>query len=323
MFAITENDITQKWNVSKYQKPEVTIWCTAFNHAKYISQCLDGFLNQKTNFPFEIIVHDDASTDGTADIIREYATHFPNIIKAVIEKENVFSKGKMAFGMVMVDNLHARYIATCEGDDYWSDENKLQKQYNYMEANRECSMVGHMTKSIDSNNHRICTFINSVPGEYSQKENQEWHLFAHYSSYFYRNIFLQMSKEEIKDFFSVKVPGDRRMPVLLMKYGRLFVLPDEMSVYRYQSCPTSFTCQKENSRIYNKYMETVELQKYVLKLGLNINYAGIQKRIMCTSFGAFIKKGKKDFFKIVHERRNYVSDFFSCIAFLIDKMRKK
>ncbi|MDD7430896.1 MAG: hypothetical protein PUK38_03310, partial [Coriobacteriaceae bacterium] len=75
-------------------------------------------------------------------------------------------------------------------------------------------------------------------------------LFAHYSSYFYRNIFLKMTDREINNFFSLSVPGDRSYPILFMKYGKLYVLPEEMSVYRYMSCPTSFTCQKENHSIY-------------------------------------------------------------------------
>lgn len=99
---------------------------------------------QNTNFPFFAIVHDDCSTDNSADIIREYATKYPEIIRPIYEKENVYSKSRVALEEIMYGRVDdAKYIAICEGDDYWTDSLKLQKQVDYMEAHPECSLCFH------------------------------------------------------------------------------------------------------------------------------------------------------------------------------------
>ena len=111
------------------ERPLVSIHCLTFNQAPYIRQCLDGFVMQKTNFPFEAIVHDDASTDGTAEIIQEYAEKYPNIIKPILEKENQYTKiGFSGIEKLMAEKEQGKYIAICEGDDYWTDPQKLQNQ---------------------------------------------------------------------------------------------------------------------------------------------------------------------------------------------------
>lgn len=117
-------------------QPLVSIRCLTYNHAPYIRQCLDGFVMQKTNFKFEAIVHDDASTDGTADIVREYATKYPDIIKPILETENQYSKhdGSLKRIMNAAISPSAKYIAMCEGDDYWTDPYKLQKQVDFLEG---------------------------------------------------------------------------------------------------------------------------------------------------------------------------------------------
>ena len=111
----------------------VTILCLVYNHESYIRQCLEGFVMQKTNFRFEAIVHDDASTDGTAAIIREYAEKYPDIIKPIFHEENQYSKG----GRIMTAHTHGKYVAICEGDDYWIDPLKLQRQVDFLEGNPE------------------------------------------------------------------------------------------------------------------------------------------------------------------------------------------
>ena len=118
----------------------VSIKCITYNHEPYIRQCLEGFVMQKTNFRFEAVVHDDASTDGTADIIREYAEKYPDIIKPIYETENQYSKKDGSLGRIMDAACTGKYIAMCEGDDYWTDPLKLQKQVDFLETHLECSM---------------------------------------------------------------------------------------------------------------------------------------------------------------------------------------
>lgn len=118
--------------------PLVTINCCTYNQSKYIKKCLDGFVMQKTSFKFKAIVHDDASTDGTTDIVREYAEKYPDIIFPIIEKKNVFSRRDGSLDKIMNKACNGKYVAFCEGDDYWIDPYKLQKQVDYMESHPDC-----------------------------------------------------------------------------------------------------------------------------------------------------------------------------------------
>lgn len=119
----------------------VTIMCITYNHEKFIAEALEGFINQKTNFRIEAIVHDDASTDGTAAIIREYAEKYPSIIKPIFETENLYSKKDGSLNRIMAAHIRGHYVAYCEGDDYWTDPLKLQKQVDYLENHHDCSLV--------------------------------------------------------------------------------------------------------------------------------------------------------------------------------------
>ena len=119
----------------------VSVVCDAYNHEKYIAQCLDGIVMQKTNFAFEVLVHDDASTDKTADIIREYERKYPDLIKPVYQTVNQYTRGGTE--RFQYPRVKGKYIAMCEGDDYWTDPLKLQKQYDALEANPDVDICTH------------------------------------------------------------------------------------------------------------------------------------------------------------------------------------
>ncbi|TGY67494.1 glycosyltransferase [Phocaeicola sartorii] len=121
--------------------PLVTIQCLTYNHEPYIRQCLEGFVMQQTDFCFEVIVHDDASTDGTANIIREYEQKYPDIIKPIYEKENQYSKHDDSLIRIINEHTRGKYIAFCEGDDYWIDSLKLQKQVDFLEEHHDYGAV--------------------------------------------------------------------------------------------------------------------------------------------------------------------------------------
>lgn len=124
----------------------VSVCCITYNHGPYIRQCLNGMLMQQTNFAIEILIHDDASTDDTADIIREYEVLSPHIIKPIYQKENQYSKGVKVGAVYNYSRAQGKYIAICEGDDYWTDPLKLQKQVDYLEAHEECGLVHTLAK---------------------------------------------------------------------------------------------------------------------------------------------------------------------------------
>lgn len=127
---------------------QVSIICTAYNHAKYIRQCLDGFVMQK-GVSFEIIIHDDASTDGTADIIREYEAKYPQLFKPIYQTENQYSQHIPFPKLYMIPKVTGKYVALCEGDDFWTDEYKLKKQYDALEANPDCYMCLHRVEKVN------------------------------------------------------------------------------------------------------------------------------------------------------------------------------
>mgnify|MGYP004545281777 FL=1 len=137
------------------EKIMVSILCLAYNHEKYIKDALDSFINQKVNFKYEIIINDDCSTDSTAQIIKEYAERYPQIIKPIFQKENQYSKYKRMLIDILMPQAKGKYFAICEGDDYWTDPNKLQKQFDFMEANSEYSMCVANAIIVDSNKNKV------------------------------------------------------------------------------------------------------------------------------------------------------------------------
>lgn len=120
----------------------VSVLCTAYNHERYIEECLNSLVKQNVNFNYEILVHDDASTDNTAKIVHDYELRYPEKIKAIYQKENQYSQG-IKITSILLPIAKGKYIALCEGDDFWTDVYKLQKQFDFMEKNQKYSVCGH------------------------------------------------------------------------------------------------------------------------------------------------------------------------------------
>lgn len=160
-------------------KPLVVIECTAYNHEPYIRDALDGFIMQKTDFPFVVIVHDDASTDKTVEIIKKYAAKYPNIILPIYEKENQYSKKNGCLGPILRSALHdtgAKYIAICEGDDYWIDTYKLQKQINFLESHPNIIYTCHRYKEQYNNKPDLTIASNPYLDKFTSAEGFEFDL---------------------------------------------------------------------------------------------------------------------------------------------------
>lgn len=123
-------------------EPLLSIVCLTYNHASFIRKTLESFLQQETDFPFEVIVHDDASTDTTAAIVADYAARYPSIIKPIYQTQNQFSLG-VPFSTRLFARAAGKYIAYCEGDDYWTDPSKLQQQVDFLEQHRDYVITYH------------------------------------------------------------------------------------------------------------------------------------------------------------------------------------
>ncbi len=135
MINRTQKEIMEKWR--RNDTPMVSVCCITYNHEKYIEQALDGVLMQETTFPFELIVHDDASTDRTPKILQKYAEKYPEIIRIILQAENQFSKAGLITLRFVFPRARGKYIALCEGDDFWVDKMKLDKQVRFLEENPE------------------------------------------------------------------------------------------------------------------------------------------------------------------------------------------
>lgn len=134
----------------------VSIDCITYNHEKYIAEAIESFLMQKTNFKYEILIHDDASTDGTQEIIKEYYEKYPDIIKPLLQRENQYSRGVNEIGYIFNHGrAKGKYVAVCEGDDYWTDCNKLQRQVDYMESHPQCGLCFHAAEKVNDRGGRI------------------------------------------------------------------------------------------------------------------------------------------------------------------------
>lgn len=128
----------------------VSVICTAYNHERYIAEALGSFLEQRADFEYEVLVNDDASTDSTADIIREFERRSGGVIRGFYQKENLYSKRISIISRVLLPESKGKYIALCEGDDYWTDPCKLQRQYDYMESHPLCSLCVHQVEKVDA-----------------------------------------------------------------------------------------------------------------------------------------------------------------------------
>lgn len=221
----------------------VSISCLTYNHAPFIRDCLEGFLIQKTTFKYEVLIHDDASNDGTKEIIEEYQLKYPDIIFPIYQKENQFSKGYRGFNQKYnYPRSRGKYIALCEGDDYWTDPLKLQKQVDFLEVNSDCSLCFHASKSIRNNDPG--DFIIKRPKTIPQTNKFEMKdailggggFMATNSMLFHREHVL--SRPEWMDLSPV---GDLPLMLLLASKGRIGYIDDVMSVYRIMSSSTSWS----------------------------------------------------------------------------------
>ena len=228
MIDITQEEIMVNWGVDNSETPLVSIKCMTYNHKDFIAQALDGFLMQKTDFPFEVLVHDDASTDGTDDVIREYEKKFPKIIKPIYETENQWSKGNGAHHVKIDAQIKGKYIAICEGDDYWLDENKLQMQVSFLEKNNDYTMSCHNAIKKDLTNGKESLFNKEDFSILGPKELiLEWHI---------PTASIVLRKKILKKILPTKkeyVQGDIQLSLACYDNGKIHYISKPMSVYRY------------------------------------------------------------------------------------------
>lgn len=251
----------------------VSIWCMAYNHENYIRQCLEGFVMQKTNFRFEAIVHDDASTDGTAAIVREYAEKYPDIIKPIFETENQYSKGNGALDRIMDENCTGKYIALCEGDDFWIDPLKLQKQVDYMDSHSECTMTCNRAKLFSVRDGKFIgeKYCRESDGELNPVDIiNRTGLYIPTCSLMYRPEILK----NYPDYCQNCNVGDYPLQITAAMKGYIYYFDKVMSVYRIDN-PNSWAGKQKFNSIDPKRLHIVRSQMEMFK-GFSKDYPKFQ-----------------------------------------------
>lgn len=210
-------------------KPLVSVNCLVYNHEPYLRDCFEGFVKQKTSFPIEILVHDDASTDHSADIIREYTAKYPDLFKPIYQTENQYSKGISISATYQFPRAKGKYIAMCEGDDYWTDPLKLQKQVEFLEEHEDFVVAFHNAKIInDDGNDIVDLGYNRLTDEMCR----DWssvELMCGWTpptpTVMYRTIFYLESMKELRRMKNI-INGDTVFASIIGKYGKGKFMPN-------------------------------------------------------------------------------------------------
>ena len=236
---------------------KVSVICNAYNHEEYIRDAIEGILHQKTEFAFEVLIHDDASTDNTAQIIKEYEGKYPNIIKPIYQIANQYSLYKSITVDYQLPRANGEYIALCEGDDYWIDENKLQTQYDFLENNPRFNMCVHRAYMYDCVTKKI---IKKMPEDELSRSISLEEIIYRGAMWPTASVFCRKSIFENPPHFFDFFKLDYTYMLLGAFYNDLYYMDSIMAVYRWRannSWTNSFHSDKEKQRIHLNRMNSM------------------------------------------------------------------
>lgn len=298
----------------------VSVVSTAYNHELYIRKCIEGFLIQKTTFPVELVIHDDASTDKTAEIIREYENKYPTLFKTIYQSENQYSKRVNIWNNLFTNHSKGKYIALCEGDDYWIDPLKLQKQVDFLEANPEYGMC---CTSVSIFNQKFNKLI-SVKSKSQNKDITYLDLLNQNCIYTLtvvcrKNIIEEYQKSISSDIKAKWLMGDYPMWLWFSLKGKIYSFDFVSSVYRISA--NSVTHKKDETKRIRFFKNVFQIVDYYLenypvsdeiKRGLYERRANnyIKKSVLLNNYSLYkegIRLKKENTFKI---------SFFDLLIFL-------
>lgn len=266
----------------------ISVICTAYNHDEYIEKTIQGFLKQKCSFSFEILIHDDASTDDTAQIIKKYEEKYPDKIKVIYQTENQHSKGISATKLLL-EKAKGKYIALCEGDDYWNDSNKLELQISFLEAHPEysaCVHSGYYAYADGTIKRKLFRAFTESKEVKTEEILEKW-LFPTASI-----VYRKECRPRYELGYGENLPcGDFPLMVYLSTKGKIYYMDRPMCVYRTMS-KSSLSLQRIKNKDLNKKME----QRFLLLLdtidtSLDMKYHDvIQKHKKARIFSRYIEE---------------------------------
>tara|TARA_R110000850_G_scaffold161799_1_gene286387 strand:+ start:1350 stop:2381 length:1032 start_codon:yes stop_codon:yes gene_type:complete len=300
----TEESIVSRWK--HVDETYVSIICMTFNQESYIENTIKGFLIQETDFKFEIIIHDDASTDRTPKIIKAYAEKYPSLIKVIQQSENQYSKKPTLPTHTAINATNGKYIAICEGDDYWSSENKIRQQIELLEKNPETDLCYHDCEHLSGGS------IITSPKKISK--NLECHSYVSFESIVKGGgafictpsiVMRSSSVKNLPDFFLNSPVGDYVLQVLSASSNGAIKLNKPMAVYRVASQGSWSSEQanynkERNTRTLTAMIETISaLDNYLANTHSNAFDIAIAKEYVVFAFKALKAKDIEEFKRLM------------------------
>jgi glycosyltransferase involved in cell wall biosynthesis len=297
-------------NEEFHQLPLVSIVCTTYNHEKYIREALDGFLIQQTTFPIEIIVHDDASTDNTVSILKQYEKNYPHLFRNIYQIENQYSKNVDIWSYLFTYKCRGKYIAICEGDDYWTDFLKLQKQIDFLENHSNYSMCFHNALKLYNETGVIKKFNKtSLKSRDLSLRDVVHNWLVPTASIVGRTEFMRYNPDWLCRIYS----GDYSLILKLHIQGSIYYINEIMSVYRISQTGSSMTALMKGKNFFILRQKILLLES--LNAGTNYKYSiEIDKEIIRLKKELLFQKAKssRSYFKMI-----------KMPLFIIEKLLKK
>ena len=261
--------------------PKVSVLVTTYNQIDYLGAAIESFLEQETDFDFEILIHDDCSTDGTTELVKSYEERYPDKIRGMYEEVNTYyTNGGRYFSRLMAPVARGKYVAFCEGDDHWCDPHKLQRQYDYLEANPDCVCCTVRARVIDGTTEEELGCMGPLGGERdlpfediclkwgSRTEKGLWNP-PMAGIFMYRDVCVDFWEE-----WSFKTPvGDAATYMHAASKGKVHYFDEDMCVYRYQAKGswTSYVRRNLSQKKYNDILENFEINR--INMARNIDEA--------------------------------------------------
>lgn len=232
--------------------PEVSIICWTYNHEDFISQCIEGILQQETTFRTELLVHDDASTDRTATIVCDYASRYPKLIRAILQKENQVQRGHDFVGPLF-NCARSKYIAICDGDDYWCDRTKLAEQKQILDNQSDVYLCAHNSYIQEGGLTKHEWRWNALKTSFSCLDYLQ-------ESFFHTTSIMMRNPAPLPDWLKEVMQGDYAIVLWGARSGRgnIYFIPRFMSVYRKHSGGISQSLRNRNRlESYKSYLRVL------------------------------------------------------------------
>ncbi len=314
------------------EKPLVSIYMLAYNHGDYIRQALDGILMQKVDFKYEIVVGEDCSTDDTRDILRAYKEKYPDKMKLILYEKNV---GYLNNDIEVRRQCTGKYVAQCEGDDYWVDPNKLQKQVDFLESHPEYIGVAHKVRVVDEegsprggfNLHLFCQ-----DEVYQTKHVEKGILPGQTATLVFRNIFAHDSSA-LDRLGSCRANADTRLAFYLAIHGNIYCFDDVMSHYRFLTVGSSWNARHVDKNLSLFYFYSYRDFSTLARQSKDIELDFTSRYLECCA-GAFkwlVKKPTRENLMILKEiyqsynKKMMMSLYIikTCLVFPLEKIKRR